>query len=344
MPTILGGLSLPATAAAPPAPPLASLRADLGKNLPLWLYLLCGVLLFNTALTNLGRPRPDLAWAAVFPLGLFSLIQLLRAARAGAPSERRLLLASLAFPALLPPLILAVQRPSPLSHRGLLVAYELSSFAWGALLIWHAWRLRPALVALFFGAGLFYGALLENGGILLGFFHEQNLKLTQIPPLPAPLATVVGWSVVLMMGTCVTWQLRALFPALRRSPLGSALLVAVTATTLDLQIDPLATAAGAWSWHPSLPPWFLGVPRLNYLAWMCALVPFAWALFRHQERTGLADAGAFGAADVWALTRAAPAILAIAALLFLGAITLLEGPRGPSWEILFTFGWKVLGS
>src|SRR5438477_403367 len=83
---------------------------------------------------------------------------------------------------------------------------------------------------------LIYGALLENGGILLGFFHETNLKLTLVRPLVAPVATMVGWCIVLYMATFVVWQVRGWVPALCRRPLLSALLVGVIATMLDLQI------------------------------------------------------------------------------------------------------------
>ena len=124
------------------------------------------------------------------------------------------------------------------------------------------------------GVGLLYGAVLENGGIVLGFFHETNLTDTVLKPFVAPVATMIGWSVVLAMATFVTWGLRKRLPWLRRSAGLSALAVGFFATLLDLQIDPIATAVGCWVWHHSLPAFFHGVPLVNFVAWMCALVPF----------------------------------------------------------------------
>lgn len=323
--------------------PRARLRAEVVSQLPVWFFCVYGVLLLNTALTNFSPPRPDLAWTAAFPLGVFALFYAARARfAAGLEGRLSLALSALGLVVLAPLVILAVHRPSPLTGQGLLWAYEVSNFLWAGLMIWHAWRVRPSHAGLFFGAGLLYGALLENGGILLGFFHEANLTLTLIPPLLAPAATMLGWCVVLYMGTFPVWELRRWFPALRRSAPLSALLVALCATALDLQIDPMATAAGAWVWHQSLPGWFHGVPRVNYLAWMCAIFPFAWAIFRHQDQAGLEDSDAWTGSDVVAMVRAVPATLLVAALCFLSSTGLLEGPDGPSWTLLKGFAVKAL--
>lgn len=324
-------------------PAAVRLRAEIVRHLPVWFYFFYGVLLLNTALTNFSPPRPDLAWTVAFPLGVFVLFYAAQAVAAPGVTGR-LSLALLAFGLAVgtPLLILAIHRPSPLTGHGLLLVYEWSNFLWAGLMLWHAWRARGRHASLFFGAGLLYGALLENGGIVLGFFHETNLTSTIVPPMVAPFATMLGWCVVLYMGTYVAWHLRGLFPALRRSPALSGLLVAALATALDLQIDPMATAAGAWVWHQSLPPWFHGVPRVNFVAWMCAIFPFAWAVFRHQERAGIEDGGAWSRRDVWAMTKAVPGTLAIAAMCFLVTTALLEGGDGPSWTLLYAFAVKAL--
>ena len=324
------------------APLAARLGREVGQHLPAWFYFIYGVLLLNTALTNFSPPRPDLAWTVVFPLGVFVLFYAAQALAAPAEGRRALALLAMGLAAGTPLLILAIHRPSPLTGHGLLLVYEWSNFLWAGLMLWHAWRAGGRHASLFFGAGLLYGALLENGGIVLGFFHETNLTATVVRPMVAPFATMLGWCVVLYMGTYVAWHLRRSFPALRRSPALSALLVAALATALDLQIDPMATAAGAWVWHHSLPPWYLGVPRVNFVAWLCAIFPFAWAVFRHQERAGLDDGGEWSAGDVWAMTRAVPGTLAVASVCFLTATALLEGLNGPSWTLLYAFGVKAL--
>ena len=84
-------------------------------------------------------------------------------------------------------------------------------------MVWHLWKHQRSHVPLFFGVGLLYGAALENGGIVLGFFHETNLTQTMVKHFVAPVATMIGWSVVLAMATFVTWGLRRHLPWLRRS-------------------------------------------------------------------------------------------------------------------------------
>lgn len=324
---------------AAPTPGLArAARAELWRHLPAWMFFVYAVLLLNTELTNFHPARGDLAHTIVFPLGVFVLFQVVRA-NAGLAS-RQLLVTSLALAFGLPLVVLAVHQPSPLDVSQLLRVYEWSNFLWAGLLIAHAWAHQRSHVALFFGVGLLYGACLENGGILLGFFHETNLTDTMVKPFVAPVATMVGWSVVLLMATFVTWELRKRLGWLRRSAALSALAVGAFATMLDLQIDPIATAAGCWVWHESLPGWFHGVPLVNFIAWMCALVPFAYVLFRVQERRGLADGVAWDAGALKELLAWTPAALVLAALCFIGVTLVVEGANGPSWTLLnhFTLG------
>jgi uncharacterized membrane protein len=236
-----------------------------------------------------------------------------------------------------------VHRPSPLEVTTLRLIYELSNFFWAGLLAWFFFTRHKSLVALFFGVGLVYGAVLENGGIVLGFFEEQNLGATMVKPFVAPVATMVGWSMVLGMSTHLVWRLRSWLPWLKRSALLSGVLVGVFATLLDLQIDPIATATGCWVWHASLPPWFHGVPRVNFVAWLCALVPFGWVLFRLQDRLGVADAGPWTPRHLTLALAAVPYALTLALVSFLVSTAVLEGTTGPSWQLLTRFVATVLG-
>ena len=56
-------------------------------------------------------------------------------------------------------------------------------------------------VAAFFGVALVYGFILENSGIVLGFFEEKGFHV-YLGPLPAPLATTIGWCFILF---CCVW-------------------------------------------------------------------------------------------------------------------------------------------
>lgn len=316
----------------------ARARQEVAQNLPAWFYFFYGCLLLNTALTNFEPALTHTAWTAIFPLSVFAIFTVVRAWRApDVESRTLLLLGSLGPAALLPMMTLAWHRPSPLQGDQMLYWYELSNFFWAALMVWHAFRAKAGHVGLFFGAAFFYGAMLENGGIFLGYFHETHLTLTMVKPLLAPVATMVGWCVVLYMSTFVIWKLRTYLPVLRESNALSAMLVALFATLLDLQIDPLATAARCWVWDASLPPFFLGVPLVNFVAWMCALWPFAWVMFNYQQQAQIRDGGHWSWKDIGAMTLRAPYALVLAALCFGVMMALVEGFTGPSWNILYRF-------
>ena len=312
--------------------------------LPAWMYLVYGCLLLNAEMTNVDPPRYDLVPTVIFPLLVFVLFS---AARAFGSSDVvgagrvRLFVASVGLALALPAINLAYHQPSPLTRDGLLMIYEYSNFFWAGLLIWHAWKHDRSHVTLFFGVGLLYGMGLENGGILLGFFHETNLTRTQVPPFLAPVATMVGWSIVLYMATFVVWKMRVWLPALRRSALASAVSVGLLATMLDLQIDPIATATGCWVWHESLPAWFYGVPQVNFVAWVTSLTPFAYVFFRIQERAGLVDGATWPRRELLRLLAWVPAAMVLALMVFMSATVLLEGPTGPSWEIMSRFVVKA---
>jgi uncharacterized membrane protein len=314
------------------------LRREVWRYLPAWMYFAYGALLLNAELTNLSPSRADLAWTIVFPLGVFLAFTGVRSMWAPDVKRRLTMLGITVSLALgLPLLNLLVHRPSPMELPTLRLWYELSNFAWAGLFMVHAYKRNKTLLPLFFGAAFVYGALLENGGIALGFFHETNLPLTMIPPLVAPFATMVGWSLVLYLATFITWCFRAWLPWLKHTAVGSAVLLAVIATLLDLQIDPLATATGCWVWDSSLPGWFEGVPLVNFVAWMCAVFPFAWVMFRYQQVHDIADAGRWSPRHLWRMTALAPVTLLLAGVCFVGATLVVEGSQGPSWTLLSTF-------
>lgn len=313
------------------------------EYLPVWMFFFYGCLLLNASLTNLSPARPDLAHLAVFPLVVFVGFYAVRALKgADVSNPLAMIAATFGIALLLPMATIAWHRPSPLSHRGLLAAYELSNFGWAAMMMWHAARKQRGHVLLFFGVGLFYGACLENGGILLGYFHETKLDITRVRPFVAPIATMVGWCVVLYMATFVVWKLRANIAPLRRSPFMSAALVAVTATMLDLHIDPLATAVGCWVWAQELPPFWHGVPLTNFVAWLAALFPFAWVMFREQKRAAIRDGGLWPRESLQRLLIRVPATLTLAFAIFGTTMGLLEGFDGPAWSVIYAVGAKVL--
>lgn len=312
-------------------------KDEVVRFMPVWMYLAYACLLLNCELTNFAPARTDLAYTVVFPLAVFVGFYAVRGLRAvDGTLTQTFVAAGLAFS--LPLLNAAYHQPSPVTGDALLAWYEYSNFAWAALMMWHAWKTNRSHLALFFGVGLFYGACLENGGIWLGFFDESKISRTAIGPLPAPMATMIGWCVVLYMATFLVWKLREYVPALRRSTVLSAFAVGGFATMLDLQIDPVATAAGCWVWHESLPGWFHGVPLVNFIAWMCALTPFAYVMFRLQAVLGIRDGATWSTRHLKVAMAMVVPTLTLAALVFMATTFVVEGVNGPSWKLLFTSG------
>ncbi len=319
---------------------LAAARHELWRHLPAWMFFIYAQLLLNTELTNFDPPKTELAYTAIFPLSVFVIYQVVRFIHGDA--SRRVLLVSVSLATVLPTFTYFFHTPSPIALPTLLRVYEWSNFIWAALLMFNLWWHHRSHLLLFFGVAFLYGMVLENGGIVLGFFHETNLTDTMVKPFVAPFATMVGWSVVLTMATFVTWELRLRLPWLRRSAALSGLAVGTFATFLDLQIDPIATGIGCWVWHESLPGWFHGVPLVNFIAWMCALVPFGYVMFRLQSLRGIEDRAPWTRGDLISLLKWSPAGLVLAALAFIGVTLLVEGVEGASWTLLKVFSSKLL--
>jgi hypothetical protein len=311
-----------------------ALRTEVWDHLPVWLFLFYGWALLNAFLTNLSPPRPDLAFTAAFPLAVFAAYYSLRAMRAEDVRRRRLMLVGIPLLVIvLPVTTLLWHRPYPIESRRLRDIYEFTNFLWVGLAVFHAARTNWTRATIFFGAALFYGALLENGGILLGYFHETRLR-TKLPPLVAPVATMIGWSLVIYMAFFVVIGMRRWIPSLKTSALASGFCVALVATLLDIELDPLATSVGCWEWDPSLPPVLGPVPLVNFIAWLSALVPYGWAYFTYQERAGIEDHAPWPTRHLVIATAGAPVVLCLAAVVFLTLITLAEGIHGPSWGVL----------
>ena len=317
-------------------------RAEFWQHLPAWLYLIYGCLLLNTELTNVSPPLDGLAYTAAFPLCVFVLYYVLRALYAPEVRRRKeLLTLALGLAFVLPLSNYLWHRPSPLSAEALRDIYEVSNIGWALLLLTHAIKTRPSDAWLFFGAALVYGAMLENGGILLGFFHETHLRLA-MRPFVAPISTMIGWCVVIYMAFFVGRGLRRHVPWLARSPELSAIAVALAAVMLDLQIDPIATRIHCWVWNKALPPFLAEVPLVNFVAWVSAIAPFAWFVFRYQRHQGLRDDASWSPRQVGSVALASPLILAGAGVLFLLLSLLAEGVHGPALSLLGRFAGRFI--
>jgi uncharacterized membrane protein len=264
------------------------------RDLPIWFLAYQGYSTFHLELKSLDPPRPEFGWTVVFPL--LWVVAYLWWCR-GPTTRTRLV--RIAVWSLAPLALLALLPVNPMSNAEIHPWFEASTLACVALLALHCALTRPAGdFGLFYGVGLLYAFILENGGIWMGFFSEPGYMI-HFAGFPGPLATALGWTTVFYTSMHVAEELRRaggrhgivmVEPAEdkgRQSAAGLALTATLVALSLDLQLDPAATAAQWWIWHPSLRPGFLGVPLVNYTAWLAAMAPFFWlvAWVRRHSRT-----------------------------------------------------------
>ena len=180
-----------------------------------------------------------------------------------------------------------------LTHDEIVTLYEYSQFLWVGIFILHAQRTQGfQSVVAFFGVCLLYGMILENSGIIFGYFGESHyryyLGISNTLYLPAPVATVLGWSIVFYVSVWMTQTITRRVPAISKSTIGMALFTSLFAVSLDFQIDPMASLYGTWwSWDPRLPGWFLGVPFVNFAAWFVAFLPFCIVYYHYSKQEHL---------------------------------------------------------
>jgi len=303
-------------------------RADkTGTGLPIlpMVFLLGHIWgLYHMACTNMVPPRKDFlpTLACSIPWVLWFLVKLFLVSRGG-----RRVMAGLAIALTwIVPLGSHISPPFPLSLDQLRLFFEISILLWVFLLAIHCSKRHGWLQTMkFFGVGVLYGSMLENAGIYMDCFWEEGYRL-YLPGMRAPLATMLGWSATFY----VSIQVAHILVPSRHAWWLRGLLATGISLGLDGQLDPVATANAWWTWHPSLPPFFYGVPLLNFVAWFYACSVFylfhewlAWKYPPHQTVRILA----------WSL-------LPICAVAFLGVVItmgLIEGWSGPSLMIFRGF-------
>lgn len=332
---------------APPWQALLSRRAvltEIWEHLPIWFFYFeaVGLLHFlaanvpRTEFARVGLPIEPFAWTAAFPLFWVLVYYALRVRGSkrlvALGAKKYLVLVALAAA---PACIWLLYTVAPflrieLAMQQLTRLFEAMQLIWIAVFMVHValQRSLPGFVT-FFGVAWLYGLVLENGGILMGYFAEPGYRF-YLGALPAPFATMMGWCLAIYACTKISETLRAHVP-LGETTLGAALLTTALALSLDLQLDPLASLSGVfWRWNDALPRWFLSVPFVNYLAWFCAFLPFSYAYFSIAGRTEIAS---------WTKVRRllvlVPNVCVVAALLFFGISAIVEGGfSGPTYRIL----------
>jgi hypothetical protein len=250
------------------------------RYLPVFFIWFIGLSVLNNALHHISPPVDGVRLLAVFPLGVF-LIFLWFACRKeyGRKGAYRRYISWGAGMTILYciPFLHGLTMPLGLESQKLI--YEFSALAQFAILIAHARTWFKAWDwAWVFGVTLFFGMLLENGGIMLGVFSEPGFLL-YLPGLPAPLATAFGWANVLY---CAFFAIEQVLPPM--PPAARGLACAFIGLSLDLPFDPVATRLGWWVWDASLNATVWGVPVINFIAWFWALFPYGALYYWVRER------------------------------------------------------------
>ena len=298
---------------------------------PAWYIWLQAFSLLDTEVRLLAPPRYDLAPTVIFPLAWFAAYYLVKPAQSPARNLRRAILLVTLSCALPLVLILVVLDSAPRPPEVLMRQAELARLITAAMLALHcAFVVSGAAFVKFFAVGLLYGAILESGGIMAGFFSEPGYLL-YIPGIPAPFVNIVGWSITVYLSVYVWQRILDRFRPQRFKTAVFALGVTAIALCQDLQIDPYATQCAWWIWHESLPPYFLGVPLLNFLAWIAAILPFAWLYYSIETKPGITETG-----RVVRLFLVIPVALVVALAIVLLLTLMFRGPRSPDIEIFAT--------
>jgi Carotenoid biosynthesis protein len=269
----------------------------------------------------------------------FIFLRIRNSPRLDSPGRRaRAWFASTFFLLLVPFLIIVFHKRHVLDHEELTMVFEASQFFWVALFVVQILASRGfhALVR-FFGVTFIYGLILENAGIYMHFFFEPSFRV-YLGGLPAPLCTMLGWSVVFYVTIALTEQLADWWPWLKAAAWRRALAATLLALSMDAQLDPLASMSGVfWRWNEALAPGFLGVPYINFAAWFGAFLPFSWFLFSITDRTDISEPRK----NYELFLRVAWAAVLGGTICF-GIMAILEGGfDGPSFQILRAFGERL---
>jgi len=253
-------------------------RRDMRAHMPAWYLAYQAISLAYTEAKIYIPPATSLYWTAAFPLCWFYLYRVPMALKSGRRRTTKALLL-LVIPALLVIHSVTYAPPFPMDRPSTLHYTEVWSLGVFAVLAAHCLVCggRRKFVHLY-AVGLVYGMILENSGIVSGFFSEEGYWF-YIPGVPAPVYAMFGWCTAVYVSIHVT---EALTGKLGRGiPAIAARTVIATAVALsiDMQVDPAAAYYGWWVWHPHVGAAILGVPAINFIAWFAALFPFFCAYF-----------------------------------------------------------------
>jgi uncharacterized membrane protein len=250
------------------------------EYVPVFIIWLTGLSMMDNALHLIMPPLTYVAWLSLVPLftSLILLAFALTREHGSVPLKRYLLWAMILVGIYAIPLL--PRASAPLSLDTLRLIFEASAFVEFIILALHGRTWLKGWDWLWvYGVTLVFGMILENGGIIMGFFREEGYRY-YLFGLPAPVATMLGWVNVLY---CGFFAVRKLLPEMR--PIVKGFVCAGIALAMDIPFDPVATRLGWWVWNDTLMLSIWGVPVVNYVAWFWALFPYAWC-YHWVRRSG----------------------------------------------------------
>jgi len=312
---------------------MRSTSANILRNIPQSCFLFSSITILVAEISNYRPGDVYLLGTCVFPLAWVAAVYLARTrgGETGKQIGKELVLLFGGIFLILFCLIFIIPDLGPVQWHTI---EEILALFWFLTMLVHCAAFEGRWgVAAFFGVGLIYGVVLENGGIAMGFFSEPGFSL-RLPGFPAPLWTVSGWCVMIY---CGYWFAKRVLPDTRPDgvpPWGRTFVAVAAAVSFDLQMDPFATRLGLWKWNDSLPPFFCGVPLINYIAWVSALTPFFYFYFRFVKGKERKRIGTF--------LLALPLMLAIDLGVAVGLSLILLGWDSPTLELFRTAPGRVM--
>jgi len=336
---------------------MKKVAGEIWQRLPVWFLYIQAVGLLHYIRANLpdalfeevGYPESLFALTTVFPMAWVFAYYFIRIRRSQTVN-RSAALAGLVFLTVAVPVIIYLayfRLPKTyLTKDQLRAIFEWSQFFWIAVFMLHAYFVGGrSRFATFWGVCLLYGIVLENTGIIMGYFSESEFTF-YLWRLPAPICTMLGWCIVFYCATQIAEYIRDLFPRWNPSVLAMALLTTAIALSLDAQIDPLASLSGIWwKWHDlyysaqyAKYSFYLGVPIINYVAWFSAFLPFSYAYFwaYSQPHWNARERN-------WQLFLRGHIILIVAGVINFSLMAMIEGGfSGPTYQILDEFVSRVM--
>ncbi|MDP8225484.1 MAG: carotenoid biosynthesis protein [Candidatus Lernaella stagnicola] len=276
-----------------------NVKQEILTNLPAWFFLIQAASVHNIFMANVPQAwfqqvGVERSWFAllILPISIwFYAFYRVRLRDSRLDFDKKLIHRLVIFIAFVIPFVnWALYAVFPglrfeLSARVFHVIFEYSNLAWAAIFVaWIFYYRGFARLVTFFGVAFLYGLALENTGIYLQFFFEPGYDFYLLR-LPAPMATMLGWCIVI---SCCVWVVdffRQSSPRLKKSAALTALATTVLAISADVQLDPLASFPDMWwRWNELLPSFWYGVPFCNYAAWFGAFFAFSFVYYRIFDR------------------------------------------------------------